>query len=63
MLYTIVCLQNAPLISWEEPFTRQEIIAKFMEYARNDFTQMPPKKWFTLKNIADMWEVRFDRIK
>lgn len=61
MKYTIVCLQKAPLSSWSEYYTRDEIIEKFMDYASNEFDEMPPKKWFTLKNIADVWEVYFEK--
>lgn len=62
MKYRIICLQKAGFSSWDEPHTRQQIIDKFMDYASNEFEEMPPKKWFTMRNIADMWEVEFERI-
>jgi len=30
-----------------------------MDYASMDYEEMPPKKWFTLKNIAEVWQVEF----
>lgn len=62
MTYRIICLQNAGFSSWDEPHTRQDIIDKFMDYASNEWDNMPPKKWFTMANIAEVWQVKFDKI-
>ena len=63
MNYYIKCLQNAPLSSWDEPYTKDEIVEKFMDYARNEWEEVPPKKWFSLANISEMWEVEFVKVK
>jgi hypothetical protein len=63
MKYKIICLQNAGFSSWDEPRTRGEIIETFMSYAYIDFDEVPPKRWFTLKNIADVWQVEFEKVK
>ena len=63
MKYKIICLQGAGFSSWDKPHTIKDIKDKFMDYASNEFDEMPPKKWFTLNNIAEVWGVEFERVK
>jgi len=58
MKYHIICHQNAPLSSWDEPYTRKEIIEKFYGYALNEWDNVT-KKSFTLGFISEMWDVDF----
>ena len=63
MKYYIRCLQNAPLASWDIPYTKDEIVDKFMSYAANEWEELPPEKAFTLQFIEDMWEVKFEKVE
>jgi len=63
MKYTIQCNEGWPLASWDELYTRQEIIEKFMSYASVEWDKMPPKKWFTLGNISEVWNITLKRVK
>lgn len=60
--YKIVCLQRAPLDSWSELYTKKQLIDKFYEYASLEWDSLPNKKWFTLKLIQEIWEVRLEKV-
>ena len=61
MKYTIICNENAPLSSWDEYYTRQELAEKFRDYALNEWDEVPPKKAFTMAFIAEVWNVTFEK--
>lgn len=62
MKYRIICLENAPLSSWDEPHTKQELIDKFYSYAEMEWEEEPDKDIFTLDFIQELWNVRFEEI-
>lgn len=62
MKYRIKCLQGSPLSSWDQLYTEQQLVDKFMDYAYMDFEKMPKSSWFTLDNIAEHWQVEFEPI-
>ena len=62
MRYKIMCLENAPLSSWNELYTEKELQLKFRDYALNEWNEVPELEKFTLDFIADMWNIRFEKI-
>jgi hypothetical protein len=60
--YRIICLQNAPLYSWGGFYSERQLRDKFSEYSLLEWDYYPGKNWFTLKNIEDYWDVRFERV-
>ena len=60
--YMIICRENAPLSSWDVPYTESELIDKFYDYAEMEWDELPPKETFTLPFIEDMWNVYLEKI-
>ena len=63
MKYIIQCNEGWDLASWNEPRTKQEVIETFIDYAENEWEEVPPKKWFTFDNIQEMWNVSIIKVK
>lgn len=59
--YKIVCLQDAPLSSWDSLHTKRQIRDKFINYAFLEWDHFPGKAWFTLDNISQYWDVHFEK--
>lgn len=61
--YYIKDLQGGGFCEWsyDEPPTRAEIIEHFDVFRRDEDLKMP-KKMLTLKNIALLWGVQFERV-
>jgi len=63
MQYKIICLENAPLSSWDELYTENELQLKFRDYALNEWDEIPELNKFTLNFISDMWNVKLEKVK
>lgn len=64
-LYTIHCFQGAPLSSWYEPRTEQEILDTYFEQ-HCDFVEPEDRlsrEAFTREMFEDLWECKLEEVK
>jgi hypothetical protein len=60
--YKIICLQGAPLVTWDKLHTKKELIDKFYDFARLEWETEPRRKWITLDVISEFWDVKLERV-
>lgn len=63
-LYTIHCLQGAPLSSWDEPCTEQEILDRYYEQYLDfeDAEYVIPRSEFTRELFEQTWECVLEEV-